>query len=81
VFFAIYVNALVRGSVIPGFKTLTMLLIFFPFALITSAVQMRVNSKAFSFIVFPLSVVYVAVRVDQAPVAGCFASFPVTFVD
>jgi hypothetical protein len=42
---------------------------------------MRINSEAFSFVVLPLSIVYVAVRVDQAPVASCFTAFPVTFVN
>jgi hypothetical protein len=57
------------------------LLIFLPVALVSGAIQVRINTVPVSFIVLPVSVVDIAVGVDKSALSIGFVFYPPALVE
>jgi hypothetical protein len=77
---SILIISLVTRVVRPNFFTLTMLLIFKPVPFIFGTIGVVINTKTVGFIVFPETVVNIAVSVDEATPSVCFVVLPISFI-
>ena len=65
----------------PGFDTVSMLLVFFPFTFIDSTIVVNVLAAAVRFVIAPLTLVNVSIRVNQTTDSICFSDLPLTFIE